>query len=404
MPEAPDAATVLASVLRQDRGRILSALIARMRDFQSAEDALHEAAAAALAHWGRSGIPERPDAWLIRVAFRKAIDMLRTTSRAGQGVKAMAVLARDEAMDAPELIADERLRLIFTCCHPALASKSRVALTLRCVCGLSTGEIAHAFLDAEPAMGQRLARAKTKIAEAGIPFTIPEPEHWPERLRSVLDVVYLIFNTGYTVGPGEPRDLCDEAIYLARLIDQLRRSEPETEGCLALMLLTHARSAARVAPNGESIAITDQNRGLWNAADIAEGLALLQTTMKRSAPGPHQIKAAIAACHMTGPAPDWPQILLLYDSLLRFEPTPVVALNRAVALAETGMLEIALSALDALQDALASYQPFHAAMAELQSRNGNRCAAMAAYAEAIRLAASSADAAFLIRKRNKLLN
>ena len=268
------------------------------------------------------------------------------------------------------MIADERLRLIFTCCHPALEPKSRVALTLRSIAGLSTAEIARAFLDSEPTMAQRLTRAKARIGAAGIPFAVPGPEDWAERLQSVLAVVYLIFNAGYNAGPTEPRDLCAEAIFLARLINQLHPGDAEVEGCLALLLITDARRAARVDGAGVTVALTDQNRALWNSAAIAEGVALTDRAMARSTPGPYQIKAAIAACHVQGDAPDWPQIALLYASLLRMEPTPVVQLNRAVALAEAGQLDAALSILSALAGPLTDYQPFHAARAEYLARSG----------------------------------
>jgi len=240
-----------------------------------------------------------------------------------------------------------------------------VALTLRTIAGLSTAEIARAFLDNEPAMAARLTRAKARIAGAGIPFAVPGPEAWADRLQSVLAVIYLIFNAAYTAGPDEPRDLCAEAIYLARMILSLRPGEAEAEGCLALMLLTDARKAARRDGLGGVVALTDQNRALWNAGATAEGLALIAAAMARRAAGPYQIKAAIAACHMQGTAVDWLQIVQLYDRLLRWEPSPVVVLNRAVALAETGALAEALTALMELEDALADYQPFHAAKAEL---------------------------------------
>ena len=403
MNQAPDPiAMALTEVMRADRGRILAALIARVRDFQLAEDALQDAAASALVHWSKGGTPQRPEAWLIRVAFRKAIDRLRRTSRDAAQSRAMAVLARDEAEEDPELIADERLRLIFTCCHPGLEPKSRVALTLRTIAGLSTAEIARAFLDSEATMAQRLSRAKAKIAAAGIAFAVPGPEDWAERLQSVLAVIYLIFNAGYTAGPDEPQGLCAEAIYLARLILQLRPGEAEAEGCLALMLVTDARRTARRDASGEVVALTDQDRGLWNAEVAAEGLALIDAAMARGTPGPYQIKAAIAACHMQGAAPDWPQIVRLYDSLLRWEPSPVVVLNRAVALAETGALPDALAVLPGLEDTLADYQPFHAAKAELLRRSGQAAAARAAFDAAIRLATSSADAAFLIKRRAML--
>ncbi|MEO8241029.1 MAG: sigma-70 family RNA polymerase sigma factor [bacterium] len=398
MPDAPGS---LARALQADRGRILAALISRVGDFQLAEDALQDAAASALVHWMR-GVPDRPEAWLIRVAFRKAIDRLRRAASDARNTAALTVLARDEAEEEAEVIEDDRLRLIFTCCHPALEPKSRVALTLRAIAGLTTAEIARAFLDSEPTMAQRLTRAKTRIAEAGIPFAVPGPEDWADRLHSVLAVIYLIFNAGYTAGPHEPRDLCAEAIFLARLIQTLRPGEPEVEGCLSLMLITHARRAARMDGAGATVALTDQNRDLWDRSAIAEGLALIDTAMARHLPGPYQIKAAIAACHVQGAAPDWQQIALLYGSLYRMEPTPVVQLNRAVALAETGQLDAALSILQALSGPLADYQPFHAARAEYLARTGMTAAARAAYDRAITLAASDADAAFLTRRRDAL--
>ena len=297
-------ACAVEAVLREDRGRLLAALIARFRDFQLAEDALQEAAASALLHWGRVGLPHSPQGWLLKVAGTKAIDRLRHTRREGDKAAAMTILARDEASEDPEMIQDERLRLIFTCCHPALDPKSRVALTLRTIAGLSTAEIARAFLDAEPTMAQRLTRAKTKLREAGIPFAVPGPEDWATRLQSVLAVVYLIFNAGYSAGPAEPRDLCAEAIFLARLINNLHPADPEVEGCLALMLVTHARSAARTDGAGATVPLADQDRTLWDHAAIAEGLALIDTAMTRRTPGPYQIKAAIAACHVQGDRPD----------------------------------------------------------------------------------------------------
>ncbi len=398
MTHAPDPAltALLDQTLRADRGRIIAALIARTRDFQLAEDALQQACASALIHWAR-GTPQRPQAWLIRVAFRKAIDRLRHAKRDRDQTLALMVLARDEAEDDPDMIPDDRLRLIFTCCHPTLDPKSRVALTLRTIAGLSTAEIAKAFLDTEPTMAQRLTRAKSKLREAGIPFAVPQPQDWPDRLQSVLAVVYLIFNAGYTAGPDEPRDLCAEAIFLARLINQLRPADPEVEGCLALMLITHARRAARTA-QGQTIPLSQQNRSLWNQAAIAEGLTLIDAAMTRLSPGPYQIKAAIAACH-TDAKPDWPQIAALYATLTRHEPTPVVYLNHAVALAETGALAHALSMLKSLADALQDYQPYHAACAEYLTRAESYPQARMAYDRAIALAASSADAAYLAKRR-----
>ncbi len=390
---------LLDHTLRADRGRIIAALIARVSDFQLAEDALHDACASALVHWGRSGPPQRPEAWLIRVAFRKAIDRLRRAARDARQTEAMAVLAHDEAEDMAQDLMDDRLRLIFTCCHPALDAKSRVALTLRTIAGLTTAEIAKAFLDTEPTMAQRLTRAKTKLREAGIPFAIPGPEDWPDRLQSVLAVIYLIFNAGYTAGPSEPRDLCAEAIFLARLINTLRPDDPEVEGCLALMLITHARRAARTSAAGATVSLTDQDRSLWDQTAIAEGVTHLQSAITRRAPGPYQVKAAIAACHVADGGPDWSQIALLYDSLARMEPTPVVALNRAVALAETGQLPAALDLIARLAPVLDAYQPFHAARAEYLARAGQTTAARAAFDRAIDLATSPADVAMLAHRR-----
>ncbi len=402
-PEAIAVTRALDAVLRQDRGRLIAALIARLRDFQLAEDALQDAAVSALSHWGRVGLPASPQGWLLRVAYRKAIDRLRSTAREARKAAALAPLIPDAA-DAtdPDMIGDDRLRLIFTCCHPALDPKSRVALTLRTLGGLTTGEIARAFLDAEPTMGQRLSRAKAKISAAGIPFKVPEPEDLPDRLNSVLTVVYLIFNAGYTVGPSLDRDLCAEAIFLARMLCALQPGEAEVEACLALLLLTHARRSARLR-GVEAVALSDQDRALWDMPMVAEGLAILETALARRATGPFQIKAAIAACQSQSP-PDWPQIAALYAGLYRYEPTPIIHLNQAVALAEAGHLPAALAALQSLAEPLADYQPYYAACAEYLGRAGKIPAALEAYARAIALAASPADAAFLNRRMTTLMH
>jgi RNA polymerase sigma factor (sigma-70 family) len=390
----------LEAVLRQDRGRLLAALIARCRDFALAEDALQEAALSAITHWPR-GVPANPTAWLLRVASRKAIDRLRHGQRGAVVRDTLERLTRAEA-DEAEDIPDDRLRLIFTCCHPALEPKSQVALTLRTVCGLTTADIARAFLDTETTMGQRLSRAKAKIANAGIPFAVPGPEVWADRLGAVLTTAYLIFTTGYAAGPQEPRDLCAEAIFLTRLIDHLRPDEPEVEGALALMLLTHARKAARIDSAGQSVPPTQQDRAQWDRALLEEGRTVLARAFGRRRPGPFQIKAAIADCHMAEDGPDWPQIAALYDVLWRLEPTPVIALNRAVALAESGALDAAIALLDGLAATLAEYQPYHAARAALLARVGHWAGADAAYDHAIRAAANPQDAAFLINAREKL--
>ena len=406
MQSVPDQPVIsaLAGITKTDRGRILAALIARLRDFQLAEDALQDAMASALLHWQRSGVPASPTAWLIRVAFRKAVDRLRRTRRDGDLAAAMTMLAKDEAAEDPDMIPDHRLRLIFTCCHPALDPKSRVALTLRALGGLTTAEIARAFLDKETTMGQRLTRARAKIAAAHIPFVVPGPDDWQERLNSVLTAIYLIFNAGYTLGPSADRDLCAEAIYLAQMLNQLSPAQPEIEGCLALMLITGSRSKARTDGQGATIALSDQNRALWDQPMIVQGLALIDAAMARHAQGPFLIKAAIAACHVQDDAPDWPQIVALYDSLLRFEPTAVIHLNRAVALAETGALTQAIALLDRLSQQLENYQPYHATRAELLSRVGAQAESIAAYARAISMASSPADAAFLTKRQHKLMN
>ena len=386
----------LAQVMQADRGRCLAALVARTGDFQRAEDALQEAAASALVHWGRAGVPASPTGWLLRAALRKAIDGYRRDASAQRHRAAMEALAVEEATAPdPEAIPDDRLRLIFTCCHPALEEKTRIALTLRSLCGLTTAQVAAVFLDAEPTMGQRLSRARAKIAAARIPFVLPRPEDLPDRLNSVLTTVYLIFTAGYAQGPQTGSDLCDEAIFLARLLAQLAPDEPEVEAALALLLLTHARAPARTGAGGQTLPPARQDRRLWDPALLGEGEALLDQAVARRKPGPFQLKAAIAALHSAEDGPDWPQIAALYARLQDFEPTPVVALNHAVALAEAGHPAMALALVQRLSTELADYQPFHAVQADLLVRTGQFPDARRAYATAIRLAASGADRAFL---------
>jgi RNA polymerase sigma factor (sigma-70 family) len=398
MPKA-----VLAQVLHEDRGRLLAALIARTGDFQRAEDALQEAAASALVHWGRAGVPASPQGWLLRAALRKAIDAWRRDASLSRHRETLVQLAAEEASE-PDLqsIPDDRLRLIFTCCHPALEEKTRIALTLRSLCGLTTAEVAAAFLDSETTMGQRLSRAKAKIAAARIPFAVPGPEDLPSRLNSVLTTVYLIFTAGYAQGQGRGTDLCTEAIFLARLLVHLAPHQPEVEAALALLLLTHARAAARTGADGQTLPPARQDRRLWNQAELAEGRALLDRAVARRLPGPSQLKAAIAALHCAEGATDWPQIAALYARLHAYEPTPVVALNHAVALAESGQPDRALAQVAALAASLDGYQPFHAALADLLVRTGQPAAAREAYARAIALAASPADRAFLTARLSAL--
>lgn len=364
----------LNRLARDDRGRLISALIARLNDFQLAEDALQDAMLSALSHWSRSGIPSSPLGWLLRVAYRKALDRIRGHRTADRIGASLLVLAGEEAYEVEtDPIPDERLRLIFTCCHPALERKSQVALTLRVVAGLSTAQIAQAFLDQEATMGQRLSRAKAKIAAARIRYAVPEPAEWPQRLQAVLAVIYLIFNAGYTAGPKAGRDLAEEALYLCALLDRLHPGEAEVEGCLAALMISHARRGARTDASGQAtVPLGQQERALWKKDEIVAGVAILERALRRHTPGPHQIKAAIAACHCEGEGDrsDWAQIALLYDSLMQFESTDVVRLNRAVAHAEAGALDAALAELMRIEPALQGYQPFHAAKAELLARKG----------------------------------
>lgn len=401
--QALSVAQQLDSVMALDRGRLLSALTVRLRDFDLAEEVLQEAAISALAHWGRTGLPQVPQAWLLRVAYRKAIDRLRGRARTARQVADLALLAEEEAAERdPEQIPDERLRLIFACCHPALEPKTRVALTLRTLCGLTTVQVAAVYLDAEPTMGQRLSRARAKIQAAGIPFAVPGPEAWTERLNSVLTVIYLVFTAGYTAGAAVGRDLCEEAIFLARMVNALRPAEPEVEGCLALMLLTHGRAAARVDAEGSTVPPGQQDQRLWDQIALAEGRALLEQAMARGNPGPFQIKAAIAACQARAEGPDWVQMAVLYRGLFAWEPSAPVALAAAVALMEYGEVAQALAAIEAMGAELAEYQPYHAARAEALRRMGRRDEARAAYDRAIALTSLSEDRAFLMRARATL--
>jgi RNA polymerase sigma-70 factor (ECF subfamily) len=396
---------VVESVMREDRGRLMAALIAQLRDFQLAEDALQDAAIAAITHWGKTGLPASPQGWLRTTAMRKAIDRVRQRSRATRNVADLALLAEDEAAEpaCSDVIPDERLRLIFTCCHPALEEKSRVALTLRSLCGLSTAEVAAVFLDAEPTMGQRLSRAKSKIAAAKIPYVVPEAEDWSARLSSVLTVIYLIFTRGYSLGPSSRRDLCDEAIFLARLLIALREGDAEIEGCLALLLLTHARAEARVGADGATVPLREQDHRRWSAPLLAEGLAMLHRALARRSPGAFQLKAAIAALHSAEGSTDWPQIAALYVKLHELEPSPIVRLSHAVATAEARGAESGLALIDALATELDEYQPFHAARAEYLGRLGRAAESLAAFQRAIDLASSSADRLYLERRRDALV-
>ncbi len=384
--------------MRDDWGRLLAALIATLRDFQLAEDCLQDALTSALDHWPR-GVPQNPQGWLMQVARRKAIDRLRRSKALDQKLPDVAVLMEmdraDSEADAAHEIPDERLRLIFTACHPALDEKTQVALTLRTLCGLTTGEIAQAFLDQDTAMAQRLVRAKQKIAKAGIPFEVPQKDDWGPRLNSVLTVIYLIFNEGYSA---DNADLMAEAIRLADLLDDLRGDEPETMGLIALMKLTRSRASARVDGAGVTVPLDQQDRRLWDHQLASDGRDLVSAALRRGRPGPFQLQAAIAALHSEAAGFEdtgWHEIVLIYDRLCEFTANPVVRLNRAVALSYLVSPADALDAVNALEGDLGQYQSFHAARADLLRRMQHWPEACWAYMRAIELSRNMSDRAFL---------
>ena len=386
----------IEDVLRHDRGRLIAGLSTRLGDLQLAEDALQDALISAMSHWGRSGLPHSPIGWLMKVGLNKGIDRVRkgqSETRKGDDFSVVQEALTERFVDEP--IPDERLRLIFACCHPVLEEKSRVALTLRIVCHLTTREIAAAFLDNDGAIGQRISRAKAKLKEAGIAFEIPDQEVWPERLDAVLSALYLIYTVGYISEDESDRDLALEATFLMRLLDRLRSDDPEIEGALALVLLTEARRKARVGTDGATVPPEAQDRSLWDAHMIREGQEILAKAVERGRPGPYQIKAAIADCHMSDPKPDWQQISLLYGSLWMYEPTPVVALNWAVVMAELGEAELALRKIEELETDLHDFQPFYAAYAKVLEQTGRHDEARAAYQNAINLAQSPSGQKFL---------
>ena len=390
----------LARAFREESGRVLSALIAQFRDFDLAEEAFQDATTEAARTWPQRGTPSNAGAWLLAVARRRALDRLRKAKRASDEAvqQNLALLAEAPPEDeAAQDIPDERLRLIFTCCHPALAPDARVALTLRTVCGLSAAEIARAFLVPHATMSQRLSRAKAKIRHARVPYRIPEAADIPARLETVLSVIYLIYNAGYA--PLTPA-LSHEAIRLCALVHHLQ-PRPETAGLWALMQLHSARDAARHDSSGRLVPLGEQDRRLWDHAAIAAAKTRLLRALGQRRPGPYQIQAAISALHSEAPsreATDWPQILGLYNALYALTPTPVVALNRAVALANTGALEAALNALAPLESQLKAYQPFYAARAELYARAGQITAARADYIHALSLT-SAKDEKLLLRHK-----
>jgi RNA polymerase sigma-70 factor (ECF subfamily) len=383
---------------RNEWGQVVATLIGQTGDWDLAEDCAQDAFTNALATWPRDGIPERPGAWLTTTARNRATDRLRRDATGRAKLRELAVLER--APDEPSLeeIPDERLRLIFTCCHPALSFEARIALTLRTLAGLSTAEIARAFLSAEPTMAQRLVRAKRKIAEAGIPYRVPPAELLPERLAGVLAVVYLIFNEGYDDESGH-RALTAEAIQLARVLVRLMPAEPEPRGLLALLLLHEARRATRT-DNGELVTLENQDRSRWDRALIAEGVNVLDQALVMRRSAPYQVQAAIAACHATAPdaaSTDWPQIAALYAELERLAPSPVVELNRAVAVAMSEGIPAGLALVEELAASgrLDRYHLLPATRADLLRRAGRVTEAKAAYDEALRLAPTEVERRYL---------
>jgi RNA polymerase sigma-70 factor (ECF subfamily) len=407
----------IQSAFRDEWGRIVATLIRRTNNWDLAEDCAQEAFAEALRRWPTDGVPSKPGAWLTTVAGNRALDRLRRTTRGTELLEQIAhdplrspSAEPDDDEDEPEVIEDDRLRLMFTCCHPALALEARVALTLRTLAGLTTPEIARAFLVSEQTMAKRLVRAKAKIAAAGIPYRVPPPELLPERTSGVLAVLYLLFNEGYSASSGDAlirRALCDEAIRLTRVLRTLLPAEPEADGLLALMLLQHSRRDARVDQHGDLITLEHQDRGRWHRNEIAEAEALLPgggPLATTGTIGPYRAQAEIALCHTREPT-DWPRIAALYEALARAVNSPVVQLNRAVAVAMAGDLDAGLALIGELaqRGELAGYHLLYATRADLLRRRGDHAEAISEYERALALAPTETERRFLRKQLDRLV-
>jgi RNA polymerase sigma-70 factor (ECF subfamily) len=397
-------AAAVERVFREEYGRVIAALVRRFGDIDVAEEAAGEALVTALETWPASGVPPNPAGWLTTTAANRAIDRLRRETKRDAKHRAASTLYDDSPRDPTGPVEDDRLRLLFTCCHPALAEEARIALTLRLLGGLTVAEIAAAFLVPEPTMGQRITRAKQKIAAAKVPYRVPETADLPQRLGGVLTVLFLVFNEGYlATGDGDPvrAELTGEAIRLTRILRQLMPDQPEVTGLLALMLLTEARRAARVR-DGQLVPLADQDRAGWDRALIDEGHALVRECLAVNRPGRYQILAAINAVHTDAPTAadtDWSQVVALYDQLTQLDPSPIVALNRAVAIAEIDGPHAALAQVDRLP--LAGYHAWHATRADLLRRLGRSAEAREQYDAAISATQNSAERAYLTRKRGE---
>jgi RNA polymerase sigma-70 factor, ECF subfamily len=408
----PDVQAAVDAAFRQEWGRVVATLIRVTGDWDLAEEVAQDAFAMALQRWPADGIPRRPGAWLTTAARNRAIDVLRRRTVGAAKLREVAALTPPESGSAfePETdhsgVPDDRLRLMFTCCHPALSLEARVALTLRTLAGLTTAEIARAFLSSEATMAKRLVRAKQKIVNAGIPYRVPPAHLLPERVPGVFGVLYLLFNEGYSATAGADlirQNLSAEAIRLARVLDRLMPDEPEAAGLLALMLMHDARRAARLDANGEIVTLEDQDRGRWDAAEVSEGVSVLDAALRRGRPGPYQVQAAIAACHVTAARAadtDWAQIARLYGQLAQFLPTPVVELNRAVAvgMAEGPAAGLALASELEASGKLAGYHLLPATKADMYRRLGRADEAAACYREALGLAGTEAERSYLSRR------